>query len=82
MYSEKTLQMKEKKMQQSIFKGISSALYLLADNGHLLIKTYTIFQRMSIELMFLLYVLFEDVRVVKLNATSPRKLVRLEMNLK
>lgn len=69
-------------LQRSLFKGILSALYLLADNGHFIIKIYTVFQRISVELIFLLYSLFEDLRVVKLSATSQRKLVRTNMFVK
>ena len=62
-------------MQRHIFKGILAALYVLADNGHLIVKIYTVFQRLSVELMFLLFVLFEDFRIVKPNSSHSKKLV-------
>ncbi len=73
---QRTLQLKEKEMQRHIFKAILAASYVLADNGHLIIKLYTVFQRMSIELMFLLFALFEDFRIVKPNSSHPKKLER------
>uniref|UniRef100_A0A6C0B562 Ribosomal RNA methyltransferase FtsJ domain-containing protein n=1 Tax=viral metagenome TaxID=1070528 RepID=A0A6C0B562_9ZZZZ len=61
----------ELSVQRLIFSEIVTALSILADNGHLVIKIFDIFFKSTVDILYILSLYFEEICIVKPNTSRP-----------